>query len=417
MPGPGTVCCVHVSKVVSNPFWSISSELLFVFLLLSRPLRYCDKVKNPPALSVLAGHGGSGSNQGAGSTPLGVGGGVLPPSPPLQPCARADKHQCGCEWVNSESCRSHADDGSLCWTACCCPLHQNAVNAEAEEGEGSGGGGGGGDGGGGGGGGSSGGEKVVFDDRSTHAKAYQVIAVGGSVYDAEGILTLPCTVRVGVSNHATGVTEIRKVRNFYEHVDVAAEVMGCDEIGGPFMVRRRHLAVSLSALLKTAGVWDTGSKRGGNGADQAPPSTAFPRDEDRENGGGAHSAPTQRVTVSGDACAAEFRYQGVTYTGGKCVSFVDGPDNHEWCRLTDGKLGQVWITSPRCACVCVCVSHVISTMAVYVTLFIVKLMLLLGPHFAIRAIAFVSPMCLPHRLLCRMGRTGESAQSTPQWTG
>ena len=379
-----------------------------MFLLLSRPLRYCDKVKNPPALSVLAGHGGSGNNQGAGSTPLGVGGVVLPPSPPpLQPCESAEKHKCSCAWATSDSCAG-TDDGSPCWTACCCPLHRSAAEGKSEEGGGSGGGGGG---------SSSGGEKVVFDDRSTHAKAYQVIAVGGSVYDAEGILTLPCTVRVGVSNHATGVTEIRKVRNFYEHVDVAAEVMGCDEIGGPFMVRRRHLAVSLSALLKTAGVWDTGSKRGGNGADQAPPSTAFPRDEDRENRGGAHSAPTQRVTVSGDACAAEFRYQGVTYTGGKCVSFVDGPDNHEWCRLTDGKLGQVWVTSPRCACVCVCVSCVISTMAVYV--YIVHCKAYVAPWSSFRhpCHCLRLPLCLPHLLLRRMGRTGESAQSTPRWTG
>ena len=269
----------------------------------------------------------------------------------------------------------------------------SAVEDQSEEKGGSGGGSGSGS-GGGSGGGSISSEKVVFDDRSTHAKAYQVIAVGGSVYDADGILTLPCTVRVGVSNHATGVTEIRKVRNFYEHVDVAAEVMGCDEIGGPFMVRRRHLAVSLSALLKTAGVWDTGSKRGGGGEDQAPPSTAFPRDEDRENRGGAQSAPTQRVTVSGDTCAAEFRYQGVTYTGGKCVSFVDGPDNHEWCRLTDGKLGQVWITSLHCARVCVCVSHVISTMAMYAYIVFVSLCYFLS-LFRHLTITVVSPGVFP----------------------
>jgi hypothetical protein len=34
-------------------------------------------------------------------------------------------------------------------------------------------------------------EQVALDDRSTHAKAHQVIAVGGGRYDAEGILTLP----------------------------------------------------------------------------------------------------------------------------------------------------------------------------------------------------------------------------------
>ena len=34
-------------------------------------------------------------------------------------------------------------------------------------------------------------EQMALDDRSTHAKAQQVIAVGGGRYDAEGILTLP----------------------------------------------------------------------------------------------------------------------------------------------------------------------------------------------------------------------------------
>jgi hypothetical protein len=44
---------------------------------------------------------------------------------------------------------------------------------------------------------------------------------------------------VGVLNNETGKTVVTGTPYFYEHVDAAAEVMGCDEIGGPFMVRRR----------------------------------------------------------------------------------------------------------------------------------------------------------------------------------
>ena len=91
-----------------------------------------------------------------------------------------------------------------------------------------------------------------------------IVAVGGTVKDSDGVLSLPCKVRTAkraaVQKRATNnpeqlqpITEKGGYSWAHGHKDTTllhGEVFACDAVGGPFMVRTLHGAVAVTAVLE-----------------------------------------------------------------------------------------------------------------------------------------------------------------------